>query len=87
MVRDSHELELTTAETAIESSVDALEVQRAVDRLHVEQREAFVLKHVEDLSYEEMSGLTGVSIPALKMRVKRACDALRQMLDHTRSYS
>jgi RNA polymerase sigma-70 factor, ECF subfamily len=43
-------------------------------------REAFVLKHVEGLSYEEMSAQTGVAIGALKMRVKRAREALRTML-------
>ena len=87
LVRDSRELELTTSESAIETSADTQEIQRALDRLDVEQREAFVLKHVEDLSYEEMTALTGASVSALKMRVKRACDRLRQMLDQTRSFS
>lgn len=57
------------------------EIQRALDRLEPEQREAFVLKHVEELSYEEMAELTGVGISALKMRVKRACERLRPMLE------
>jgi RNA polymerase sigma-70 factor, ECF subfamily len=43
-------------------------------------REAFVLKHVEGLSYEEMSAQTGVAVGALKMRVKRAREALQAML-------
>jgi RNA polymerase sigma-70 factor (ECF subfamily) len=30
------------------------------------------------MSYEEMSALTGVGVSALKMRVKRACDRLRE---------
>jgi RNA polymerase sigma-70 factor (ECF subfamily) len=38
------------------------------------------LKHVEDLSYEEMQELTGVRIPALKMRVFRAREELRRLL-------
>jgi RNA polymerase sigma-70 factor (ECF subfamily) len=38
------------------------------------------LKHVEDLSYEEISAATGVGVSALKMRVKRACDRLRDQL-------
>ena len=57
------------------------EIQRALDLLDVEQREAFVLKHVEDLSYDEMASLTGVGVSALKMRVKRACDRLRELLE------
>jgi RNA polymerase sigma-70 factor, ECF subfamily len=43
-------------------------------------REAFVLKHMEGLSYEEMSAQTGVATGALKMRVKRAREALQTAL-------
>jgi RNA polymerase sigma-70 factor, ECF subfamily len=56
------------------------ELALALGKLDAEQREAFLLKHVEDMSYEEMAGITGASVPALKMRVKRACDRLRGML-------
>src|SRR5215207_9593348 len=47
---------------------------------HPEEREAFLLKHVEEMGYEEMSELTGVGVSALKMRVKRACERLRVLL-------
>lgn len=57
------------------------EIVRALGRLDVAHREAFVLKHVEDLSYDEIAALTGVGVSALKMRVKRACDQLRVMLE------
>jgi RNA polymerase sigma-70 factor (ECF subfamily) len=56
-------------------------IERALAQLPVEQREAFLLKYVEDLSYEEISEVTGVGVSALKMRVKRACDGLRDMLE------
>ena len=56
------------------------EIERALARLDPLQREAFVLKHVEGLEYEEMTRLTGARVPALKMRVKRACDRLRVLL-------
>ena len=39
--------------------------------------ETFTMRHVEDLSYDDMAIATGAGISALKMRVKRACDALR----------
>jgi len=55
-------------------------VQRAVARLAPEYREAFLLKHVEDLEYEEMADLTGAGISALKMRVKRAREQLQWFL-------
>jgi RNA polymerase sigma-70 factor (ECF subfamily) len=56
-------------------------IERALSMLPTEQREAFLLKHVEELTYEEMAAMTGVSVPALKMRVKRACDGLRDLLE------
>jgi RNA polymerase sigma-70 factor (ECF subfamily) len=56
------------------------EIQRALSRLPTDHREAFLLKYVEELSYEEMETITGVGISALKMRTKRACDRLRQLL-------
>jgi len=40
-------------------------------------REAFLLKYGEELEYSEMADITGASVSALKMRVKRACDAMR----------
>ncbi|MDB4884251.1 MAG: polymerase sigma factor, sigma-70 family [Gemmatimonadetes bacterium] len=56
------------------------EINRALADLPPEQREAFLMRHVEDLSYEDMSVATGAGISALKMRVKRACDSLRVRL-------
>lgn len=56
-------------------------VRWALDQLEPVYREAFLLKHVEDLSYEEMAGLTGTGVSALKMRVSRACERLRVMLE------
>ncbi|HEY9448870.1 MAG TPA: RNA polymerase sigma factor [Gemmatimonadaceae bacterium] len=56
------------------------EIARALLDLEPAAREAFLLKHVEELSYEEMSEATGVGVSALKMRVKRACDRLRELL-------
>jgi RNA polymerase sigma-70 factor (ECF subfamily) len=46
----------------------------------VEWSEAFLLKHVEDLEYEEMVRLTGAGVSALKMRVKRAREQLQKFL-------
>ena len=57
------------------------QIDFALSRLPLEQREAFLLKHVEEMIYEDMSAATGVSVPALKMRVKRATDTLRRLLE------
>ncbi len=52
----------------------------ALARLPPANREAFLLKHVEELSYDEMTTVTGASVPALKMRVMRAREELRRLL-------
>jgi RNA polymerase sigma-70 factor (ECF subfamily) len=57
------------------------QIERALATLPADQREAFLLKHVEEMEYEEMAAATGVGVSALKMRVKRACDALRAQLE------
>lgn len=61
------------------------EIGRALACLDTEQREAFLLKHVEGLSYDEMAEFTGAGVSALKMRVKRACDRLRGLLQEAYS--
>lgn len=57
------------------------EITHALNKLDEDQREAFLLKYVEELDYEEMSRITGVGVSALKMRVKRAREQLRVVLE------
>ena len=56
-------------------------VWRALEALTPEQREAFVLKHVEGRSYEEIAAVMDLSVASLKMRVHRAREALRSLLE------
>ena len=58
---------------------DAL--QRGLARLDLAQREALLLKYGEGLEYEEMARLTGCSVSALKMRVARGRETLRQFFE------
>jgi len=72
------------AAASVRPAVDAgdlrAELKRAIDALDPDQREAFLLKHVEQLSYDEMAAATGIGVSALKMRVKRACDRMQWVL-------
>ncbi len=68
-------------EAALERAEQVALVGRVLARLAPEKREAFLLKHVEGLSYQEMSAVTGERIPTLKMRVHRAREALLQALE------
>ncbi len=53
----------------------------ALDALTPEQKEAFVLKHVEGRTYEEIAAVMDLSVASLKMRVHRAREALRGLLE------
>lgn len=66
--------------TFVERAELSRSVIEALASLPVAQREAFVMKHVEELSYEEMAERAEASISALKMRVKRAREALHAAL-------
>lgn len=68
------------ADTSLDRGELAASLEAALGRLTAEQREAFVMKHVEGRSYEEMAELLGVGTDALKMRVYRARDTLRELL-------
>lgn len=56
-------------------------IQRATDGLPAGYREVFLLKDTEDMSYEEIAEMTGISVPAVKSRLHRARLALREAID------
>lgn len=79
--------EVALAAASVESSEgpDALRdaIHWALKQLPAEQREAFLLRHIEDLSYEAMETVTGIRSATLRMRVFRARDELRKLLAET----
>ncbi|HEU4584518.1 MAG TPA: RNA polymerase sigma factor [Gemmatimonadaceae bacterium] len=89
--RQRHELPLAAWEWEIAPATGAgvdegafrVELARALAVLTPDQREAVVLRFAEDLTYDEMSVITGLGVSALKMRVQRACARLRQLLMET----
>ena len=70
----------TTPEQELSSKQTAQSLEHALQELPVLYREAFVLKHVEGLSYEEMSEILHAGPDALKMRVYKARVQLRTKL-------
>lgn len=68
-----------------EEELDRTELRSDLDvalgQLPPSLREAFVMKHVEGRSYEEMADLLGTTVGALKMRVHRAREALQALLE------
>jgi len=56
-------------------------IRQGTDALPQGYREVFLLKDVEGLSYEEISEMMGISVPAVKSRLHRARLALREEID------
>ena len=75
---------LPAKETGPVETLEASEVRRTVRAaLHAlphDQREALVLRYLEGRSIGEIQALTGLSSSAVKMRLKRGRDALRDPL-------
>ncbi len=55
-------------------------IVRALARLPVDQREAFVMHYVDGVPYDTMAELLDASVSALKMRALRAREALSVLL-------
>ncbi len=66
-------------DAAASQSRDVL--QQALDALPEEYREVLILKHIEELDYEEISAVTGAGIAALKVRAHRGREMLRKILE------
>jgi RNA polymerase sigma-70 factor (ECF subfamily) len=61
-------------------------VNAALRELPEHQREAFVLRRFQDLSYEEIAEITDSPVGTVKSRVVRAERALRPLLARFRDY-
>lgn len=70
--RSPHEL--------VEGGQTSAIVQQAIATLEPEHRAVVVLRDVEDLSYEEIAGITGLPIGTVKSRIHRARTALAERL-------
>lgn len=72
--------ELGDSESEAERSALRSILHEALALLPDEQREAFLMKHAEGCSYEEMAEWAETSVSAMKMRVHRARETLRAHL-------
>lgn len=64
----------------IEADERAAGVRAAVSRLEPHRRLALLLREVEEMSYEEISTMTGVPVGTVRSRIARARDDLRRLL-------
>jgi RNA polymerase sigma-70 factor, ECF subfamily len=72
-----------TEAASVHDAAAAAELERALAALSQPLREAFVLRHVEDLSTAEVAELLGTGVSAVKMRVQRARLQLQRLLDRS----
>ena len=77
---DAETLELQVRATH-DTSLEARDVERALMRLSVEQREVLLLVVLEDLSYEEAAGALGIPIGTVMSRLSRAREKLRTLME------
>lgn len=77
-------LEERHSDSAPDADAEAGELRRMVHEslqtLPVDQREALVLKYVHGMSLSEMAEVLSTSVPALKMRLLRGRELLRERL-------
>jgi len=55
-------------------------VRAALERLPSHYREAVILRHLEQLTFEEIAGVLGISEPATRSRYRRAVERLHNLL-------
>lgn len=59
---------------------DATEIHAALDKLPTEQREALVLRFLEEMSYEEIAAATGKPLGTVRSRIHYGKQALARLL-------
>ncbi len=67
-------------ETSTIQRADRARLQRAIEELPVEFREALVLREIEGLSYKEIAHVAGVPMGTVMSRIARARKLLRDRL-------
>jgi len=78
-----------TRETTKEDIISNLEnkerlekVERLLQKIPPKQREVFILRKFDELSYEEISGITGKSVGALKANYFHAFQKLKELMQY-----
>lgn len=73
--------EAMSPEALVMAGDDARLLRAVLDELPAEQREALVLREMEELSYKEIAEIAGVPVGTVMSRLARAREALKAALD------
>jgi RNA polymerase sigma-70 factor (ECF subfamily) len=77
---EEHSPGTATPESSVLQSANAGEVRAAIEQLPAEFRECLVLREMEEMSYREISEITGVPVGTVMSRLSRARQQLRARL-------
>lgn len=77
---ETNEEELPLVEDTPASAVDREELRLGLDALSPEHREALLLRFFEDMSYDEVARITGISVGTVRSRIHYAKQALKTFI-------
>lgn len=58
-----------------------IRLEQVIRKLPVDLREAIILKFMQDLTFEEVADVMGDSVSAVKMRIYRGLEKIKQMME------
>ena len=67
-------------ERVLERTERSAQIEEAISKLPTRYRELIVLRHVSELSYDEIAEVTGLPLGTVKNRIFRAREAMRKHL-------
>ncbi|MBQ8187229.1 MAG: RNA polymerase sigma factor [Clostridia bacterium] len=79
-IRSYVSLDEITETAAEDPELDSSDVMRCLAKIPEKNRAAIVLHHLEGFSVDEVSRMLGISQSAVKMRLARGRDALKDLL-------
>ena len=74
----SNSIELSTADKTLERLSDRQRIHRILEMMPETLRLPLVLRDMDELSYKEVAANLKISLPAVKMRIKRAREWFRE---------
>jgi RNA polymerase sigma-70 factor (ECF subfamily) len=66
--------------SANQNSAEAQDINIYLSGLDAETRALIIMKYIQELSFEEISKITGKSVSAIKMRTYRGLESLREKI-------
>jgi RNA polymerase sigma-70 factor (ECF subfamily) len=79
-LEDGHAMLSDTSDTILPADVILEKLQTAVAELPEKQQQVFIMRYFEELSYEDMSAITGTSVGALKASFHHAVKKIEQYI-------